>query len=193
MILTKLHRLPFAAVVVAAALLSACFDAPVAPEGRATHLPPVSSNMFRAADISACPQLVVPLESKVALHVYAAGVQIYRWTGSSWGLYGPDATLSADAAGNGVIGTHYVGPTWETVSGSKVVGAVVERCQPNPNAIPWLLLRAVSAEGPGPLQRVTHIHRVNTVGGNAPSTAGTFVGQEVRVAYTTEYFFYRAK
>jgi hypothetical protein len=34
------------------------------------------------------------------------------------------------------------------------------------------------------------IQRVNTVGGIAPSTLGTFVGQEARVPYTTEYFFY---
>ena len=190
---TKLLRLPSAALVVAAAVLSACVDAPVSPDERTAVLSPTSGNLTQAADISVCPQLVVPIESKVALHVYAAGVQIYRWTGTSWGLYGPDATLSSDAAGRGVIGTHYVGPTWETNSGSKVVGAVVERCTPNPNAVAWLLLRATSAEGPGPLQRVTHIHRVNTVGGNAPSTAGTFVGQEARIPYTTEYFFYRAK
>jgi len=69
--------------------------------------------------------------------------------------------------------------------------AVQQRCTPNPNAIPWLLLSAV-ADGPGVFHRVAFIQRVNTVGGNAPSSPGSVVGAEARVPYTTEYFFYRA-
>jgi len=40
---------------------------------------------------------------------------------------------------------------------------------------------------------VTFIQRVNTVGGNAPAAAGTFVGEETRVPYSAEYLFYRAQ
>jgi hypothetical protein len=72
-----------------------------------------------------------------------------------------------------------------------VVGTVVKRCTPNPAAIPWLLLDAVSTEGPGIFHRVTHIQRVNTVGGNAPANPGSVTGEEARVPYTAEYFFYR--
>jgi len=39
---------------------------------------------------------------------------------------------------------------------------------------------------------VAYIQRVNTVGGNAPSYAGSTVGEEARVPYTTRYLFYRA-
>jgi hypothetical protein len=39
---------------------------------------------------------------------------------------------------------------------------------------------------------VTFIQRVNTIGGTAPAEAGAFVGDEARVPYTTEYYFYRA-
>ena len=39
---------------------------------------------------------------------------------------------------------------------------------------------------------VTFIQRVNTIGGTAPVEAGGFVGDEARVPYTTEYYFYRA-
>ena len=73
-----------------------------------------------------------------------------------------------------------------------VVGTVLERCTPDPSAIPWLLLKAVSNEGPGIFHRVTFIQRVNTVGGNAPTDAGDFVGEVVKVPYTAEYYFYRA-
>jgi hypothetical protein len=45
--------------------------------------------------------------------------------------------------------------------------------------------------GLGIFQRTTYIQRVNTTGGLAPADAPTQVGQEARVPYTAEYFFYR--
>jgi hypothetical protein len=69
---------------------------------------------------------------------------------------------------------------------------VIDRCTPQPDAIPWLLLAAVTSEGPGIFHRVTSIQRVNTVGGIAPADPGNFSGEVVRVPYTAEYFFYRA-
>ena len=72
-----------------------------------------------------------------------------------------------------------------------MVGSVVDRCTPNPDAVAWLLLSAV-ADGPGIFHRVDFIQRINTAGGIAPATPGSFVGQEARVPYTTEYLFYRA-
>ena len=137
-----------------------------------------------------CGNLQAPAGAKVAFHVYASGVQIYRWNGTSWALVGPDAVLSADAGGHSIVGTHYVGPAWETNSGSKSVGTVIDRCTADPNAVQWLSLSAKST-GPGVLNGVTFIQRVNTVGGRAPSAGGT-IGQEVRVPYLAEYFFYRA-
>src|SRR5262249_47684332 len=101
------------------------------------------------------------------------------------------AVLFADAGDNGAVGTHYAGPTWETNSSSKVVGMVLERCTPDPDAIPWLLLEAVFDEGPGILARVTFIQRVNTLGGKAPTDPGNVPGELARVPYAAEYFFYR--
>ena len=124
---------------------------------------------------------------------YAEGVQVYRWNGtelvSSWRR---EAVLFADAGGSGKVGIHYAGPTWESVSGSKVVGRVLERCTPDADAIPWLLLEAVSSEGPGIFNGVTFIQRVNTSAGNAPADPGSTIGEEARVDYTAEYLFYRA-
>jgi hypothetical protein len=143
-------------------------------------------------DLGACTDLEPPAGSKLAFHVYAAGVQIYHWNGASWTFDGPLATLSADASGKSIVGTHYAGPTWESNSGGKVIGSVLKRCTPSPNAIPWLLLGAES-DGPGIFHRVTRIQRVNTVGGNAPTYSGTVTGEEARVPYTAEYLFYRTK
>jgi hypothetical protein len=136
--------------------------------------------------------LEVPAGNKVAFHAYASGVQIYRWNGTSWTFVAPEATLFADPAYHGAVGVHYAGPTWESVNGSKVVGAVLHRCTANPDAIDWLLLKAVSNTGPGLLDRVTFIQRVNTAGGKAPTHAGDAPGAVARVPYTAEYFFYRA-
>jgi hypothetical protein len=145
----------------------------------------------RRPDLGACQNLQVPDGHKVSFHVYANGVQIYRWNGTSWVFVAPEALLFADSGEQGVVGTHYAGPTWESNSGSKVVGAVVDRCTPDPADIPWLWLRAVSTSGPGILHRTTFIQRVNTLGGIAPVAPGSVPGEEALVPYTTEYFFYR--
>jgi hypothetical protein len=99
--------------------------------------------------------------------------------------------LYADAGHHGQVGTHYAGPTWESNSGSKVLGARLAGCTPDPNSIAWLKLGAVSSEGPGIFDGITFILRVNTAGGNPPSLAGTTLGQIAEVPYTAEYFFYR--
>jgi hypothetical protein len=52
-----------------------------------------------------------------------------------------------------------------------------------------VLLRAVSSEGPGIFDRVTHIQRVNTVGGKAPAYAGDVVGERVGVPYAADYYY----
>jgi hypothetical protein len=141
-----------------------------------------------------CGSIEVEAGQEVAFHVYAIGVQIYRWNGTAWVLFAPDAKLYADAGFNGKVGFHYGGPTWESNSGSKVVAARVPGtgCTPDSTAVAWLLLKKVSTDGPGIFNDVTFIQRVNTTGGLTPTEPGTAVGQERRVPYTAEYYFYRA-
>jgi hypothetical protein len=134
-------------------------------------------------------KILVPKGHEFSSSAYAEGVQIYRWNGTSWDFVAPDATLYG-WFGN-VIGTHYAGPYWESNNGSRVRGAVVDRWTPNPDAIPWLLLKAVETEGPGPYHRVTYIQRLFTTGGLAPGYAGEFVGEIAEVDYTAVYVFYR--
>jgi hypothetical protein len=124
--------------------------------------------------------------------VFAAGVQIYRWDGAAWVFVAPSAVLYPNAAARGAVGTHSAGPTWESVSGSTVAGEVVDRCPVGAGAIPWLSLRAVAARGPGVFARTTFIQRVHTAGGTAPAAPGAYSGEEARVPYTAEYYFYRA-
>ena len=131
------------------------------------------------------------LEGKLHTRMYAQGVQVYRWDGASWVLVEPVATLFANANYTGKLGTHYRGPTWESNSGSKVVGTRLYGCSPDPTAIPWLLLETVTATGPGTFSSVTYIQRLNTSGGLPPAGPGLSIGELVQVPYTAEYFFYR--
>ena len=148
----------------------------------------------RAPDLPSplCDRLQVQAGNRVAFHVYALGVQIYRWDGTSWVFVAPSARLFADAEYHGEVGIHYAGPTWESNNGGKVVASRLEGCTPDPTAIPWLLLQKVWTEGPGIFDRVTYIQRVNTSGGLAPTDPGHFVGEQVEVPYAAQYYFYRA-
>ncbi len=187
-------RLAFVAVVAMAA--AACAEtAPMGPGGTDVPLEPAprGDQAFRAAELGSCTNLLPPAGSRLSFHTYAKGDQIYRWNGTSWGFVAPSALLYADAGFTGVVGDHYAGPSWRSNSGSLVVGAVLDRCDSPSGSIQWLILRAVSAEGPGIFAGTTRIQRVNTTGGTAPATAGSFIGQEIRVPYTAEYFFYKAK
>jgi hypothetical protein len=146
-------------------------------------------NDNRAPDLGDSQKLVVEEGHKVAFQAYAEGVQIWRWNGTSWIFLKPEAVLYSNDSE--VVGIHYGGPTWESNSGSFVVGAVLDRDTPDPTAIPWLLLEGAHSGGPGIFNGITFIQRVNTVGGIAPADPGQSVGEEARVPYAADYYFYR--
>jgi hypothetical protein len=138
---------------------------------------PVAADDNRAPELpAACQTLQVADGNAVAFHTYASGVQVYRWNGTAWVFVEPVANLFAARNFHGQVGTHYAGPTWESNSGSKVVVKRVDGCTPNASAIAWLKLEAVSSEGPGIFDGVTHIQRVNTKGGLAPTAPGASTG-----------------
>jgi hypothetical protein len=143
--------------------------------------------------------LRVPPGNAVLLRGLAVGVQIYdcraAQSGPQWVFRAPEAGLFH---GNvQLIVTHYAGPTWQALDGSRVVGALVASSPaPNPESIPWLLLRAASHEGAGTLSGVTYVQRILTGGGIAPaaeSCTANRVGTEARVEYIAVYYFYVAK
>ena len=148
----------------------------------------------RAPDLSAvCGDLQVPAGNRVISHVYARGVQIYRWDGSAWVFVAPVATLFADANYHGQVGIHYRGPTWEDNGGSIVKANNPLPCVADASAIPWLRLQASFTSGPGIFSSVTWVQRVNTTGGLKPTTPGLLEGESIEVPYTAEYYFYRAE
>jgi hypothetical protein len=166
--------------VASLALLLGCgLAAPATAVGNDNRAPEVPAEI--AVDAST---------NKVQLHGFGVGFQVYTWDGSTWTGPVPDATLF-DSEGN-IVADHFEGPSWQSNSGSLVVGTVTGRVTMDLTAIQWVRLVPVSTAGPGVFADVTFIQRINTVGGRAPATNGTFIGQTASVPYTADYFFYRA-
>ena len=114
----------------------------------------------------------------------------------AWTCKGPEAA-PFNARGE-LVGDHFGGPTWRGCDGSAVVGAVLKRvAAPNPKkAIPWLLLEEKSHAGSGVFATITHIQRLDTVGGVAPKKGcdAEDAGEVTRAPYTARYaFFYPAE
>ena len=188
---TGRHWLGYSLVVMTAVTLTACADAPAGPARQAALAAGDAAGTFsRFPDLTGCEQLAAPEGSVLDLRAFAIGVQIYQWTGSTWNFVAPSATLYADEGLHGQVATHFGGPTWESNSGSRVVGTILQRCTPDATAIQWLSLSAVPT-GAGIFAQTTFIQRLFTVGGLAPSTPGSTVGEIAKVPYTAQYFFYK--
>ena len=147
----------------------------------------------RADDGAVAP----PQGAMLALEVVADGVQIYACEakGSSfeWVFKSPEANLF-DRSGRRV-GTHFAGPSWKTEDGTSIVGEIVAKQDaPEKGAIPWLLLRAKSHEGTGPLADTAFIRRADTKGGAAPGSGcdPTQSGTQARMRYSATYQFFTA-
>lgn len=141
--------------------------------------------------------LKAPTGEGVILVGHATGVQIYGCEAGAdqkfaWVFKAPDAELT-DSDGKKII-HHFAGPTWKHNDGSEVVGKVAAKADaPKPDAIPWLLLTAASHTGTGVLSRVTSIERIHTEGGVVPGANtcdASANGQEARIAYKADYYFY---
>jgi hypothetical protein len=164
----------------------------VTAKGRQSH----SKGVALAKEVP--PDLTPPASAVLLFELEARGDQIYTCAVKPqdpaafvWTFKAPQAELF-NARGE-VVGSHFAGPTWQGQDGSGVVAAVVERADaPSKNAIPWLLLEAKSHAGGGAFSTITHIQRLDTKGGVAPSKGcdATHAGEEERVPYEATYAFY---
>jgi hypothetical protein len=145
-----------------------------------------------ASSVSVPDALKPAAAESLALVVPAKGDQIYECRGGRWAFVAPEAELF-DRAGK-KIGRHYAGPHWESLDGSRVVGAVKARADaPRAGDIPWLLLSAKSVGNEGAFSKVTSIQRLATTGGVAPAEACAQEGTRVRVPYTADYYLFTGR
>ena len=161
--------------------------------------------------------LDVPDGNKAFLEAHAVGTQNYMClpmgSGVAWTAVGPQATLFND--NDRQITTHFLSPnplenglprpTWQHSRDTSSVWAkpIASSSDPAyvaPGAIPWLLLQVVGGQqgptGGDALTEATYLHRVNTVGGIAPTSGCTLpseVGIRAFAPYEADYIFYRAR
>lgn len=159
---------------------------------------------FAAASVGEPPsvpeKIAVPAGSTLLFSRHARGVQIYECVSGQWAFHAPQAQLF-DPQSYKRNGIHYggidrslpAGPWWESAEdGSRIRGAKVDEApSPNPNSISQLLLKGVQRGNVGEFTPVTHIQRLNTVGGLGPTGACETRAQR-QVHYTADYYFYAA-
>ena len=141
-----------------------------------------------------CGTIVPEAGNEVAHHLYAKGVQVYKWNFATmtWDFVAPRADLFAEDSYHGEVGSHFSGPNWQSKGGSRVKAAPIlgKTCTPDTSAIAWLLLKATETPDKGIFKGVTFIQRVNTTGGLRPTVPGLFADEIKEVEYTAEYYFY---
>ncbi len=158
---------------------------------------PQSSSLDQALTADDCPadvpaSLAPAADQNLAFYLPAIGVQEYTCNAAgAWVFVAPDAQLYQPHGDGDAVVHHYAGPTWEWLEdGSTVVGGKLAAFTPDPTAIPWLLLGAVShGAAEGRMSKVSYIQRLDTVGGIAPS-GGCSAGATANVPYTATYYFY---
>jgi Protein of unknown function (DUF3455) len=145
------------------------------------------------------PRTYAP-DSRLFLVVNAIGVQNYTCQANgSWLFTDPEARLYKTTGVPKPIGTHFLNfatgrPVWQLKDGSSVEAARKATGSGGAGNIPWLLLQAVvtSAGSRGDrLTSTTWMQRLNTSGGVAPPGTCT-PGDRTAVAYSADYFFWRA-
>jgi hypothetical protein len=189
------HTLAFVSVIGLTSALGGCAANGEAPEetlGQSTQA--ISTDVCPAG----VPATLAPAADQTLKSTLTGiGVQIYMCNatlagGFAWTFVGPQANLLNDDGK--LVGTHFIGPTWQGNDGSSVVGAKKVAASVDPSALPWLLLDAVShGTEEGRFSDVTTIQRLATVGGNAPPSGcdQAHLGSIAKVPYTAQYVFYR--
>lgn len=193
---TRSHFIVASVLCIAAALATAGCSTSVDSESQAQSL--AAAETRAPGCIPDAPAaLSVPDGNRLAFRLKGVGVQIYTCTASgssyAWVFKAPDADLFF--LNRFLAGSHYVGPTWEGLDGSTVVGTKKAAVAVSTTAVPWLLLQGTSHTGTGYMSDVTYVQRLNTTGGLAPaadSCDAAHVGQLANIDYTAEYYFYKA-
>jgi len=142
--------------------------------------------------------LRVPASEAPAFVLNGNGVYIYQCRQAIsdpntyvWAFVVPDATLYD---GSRSVARHATIGLYESLSDRTSVSGVVRSSQPAGGSnLPWVLIRAQPIGESGLFANVSSIQRVNTTGGAAPSSGcgPDNVGEEARVAYQADYYFYK--
>jgi hypothetical protein len=129
----------------------------------------------RSSELGTYQDLQIPHGNAVTFDTFGVDVQIHNRPDTTWSFVSPKTLPFGGPADDGPAGFHFAGHPDESLGGSKVIGSVIERCRPNPDAISWLRVKGVSSASHGIFQQDTCVQRLNTVGRKASSNPGAFL------------------
>jgi hypothetical protein len=122
----------------------------------------------QAEGVEYLPAAIAVKGSVPLARLQAAGAQIYICAKNTagalnWAFREPLATL---LEGGKTVGRHFVGPTWEFVDGSRVVGELVSKASGTTvKDIAWLKLSVKDPPKSGLVAGATSVLRIDTKGG----------------------------
>jgi hypothetical protein len=122
----------------------------------------------QAEGVENLPAAIAVKGSVPLARLQAAGAQIYICAKNTagalnWAFREPLATL---LEGGKTVGRHFVGPTWEFVDGSRVVGELVSKASGTTvKDIAWLKLSVKDPPKSGLVAGATSVLRIDTKGG----------------------------
>lgn len=141
----------------------------------------------------------VPAGHRVVMETVGVGQITYECRAKAnmadafeWVFVGPQAALN-DRSGK-TVGSYYGPPaTWASTDGSKLTGSQLAVAPAGAGNIPLQLVKANPATGSGAMNGISHIQRVATRGGVAPSMAcgASTAGQKQVVNYQADYVFWK--
>ena len=124
----------------------------------------------------------LPPDVELLFERHAKGVQTYACTNGQWAFRAPQAALF-DLQSRQLVGIHYggidrglpAGPWWESLADASRIraGNPLSAPSPNPHSIPLLRLEVVEWSGSGVFTPVSHVLRLNTLGGVGPTAAAS--------------------
>jgi Protein of unknown function (DUF3455) len=122
----------------------------------------------QAEGVENLPATIAVAAGVPVARLQAAGAQIYECAKNpagalNWTFREPVAALLEEGK---TVGRHFVGPTWEFVDGSRVVGELVSKA-PGTTAkdIPWMKLSVKEPPKSGLVAGATLVLRIDTKGG----------------------------
>ena len=159
---------------------------------------PAAAALVQPAGLN--PRLQVAADEEASFVLSGNGVHVYQCRQSladpnafTWSFVAPDATLYDGSRSAATLTTPNL---VESLGDRTSVSGFVRGIQPaGPANLPWALMQARPVGDSGLFAGVTSIQRVNTRGGAAPAGGCTVdnVGEEARVAYSADYYFYRKR
>jgi hypothetical protein len=140
----------------------------------------------------AVPEKLTPPGRSPLFLLRAEGVQVYRAQKKGkdlvWAFQEPDAVLLDFEKGDRV-GSHGKGPVWADGEAGKVTAKAIASAPSPASAVAWLLLEA-TGKPTGRFEKVTHIQRIDTWGGQPPAARPQKEGETKKVRYHATYVFW---